>query len=266
VLIWLLFSILIYLMVRALDDGLSPEMNAGMGAIIAIGVLVKQTFLVAAPMYGVLLGFLYLQNALSLRRAAIFCGIAGGIVFFFAGWLYLSGVISTETAYHEGMRESRSIEGFLNHLNDDWTLYAATFDGFWGSFGWLDTPISIQAFSWIRTACAVAVVGLIFHAAASITDRRPDTKSLFFVAISVVFIAAWVVLNYLRITSGELWLLQGRYFFPIIVPIMAVLLRGLLWFVPHARSRDWVMVALVAGVIWFQLDAMVGYVLPRYYA
>jgi hypothetical protein len=86
------------------------------------------------------------------------------------------------------------------------------------------------------------------------------------VLVGGVYVSAWVVLNYLRITSGEDWLLQGRYFFPIIVVLVGLLLRGLLWYLPHARARDVLLVALVAGVLWLQTDAVAGYVIPRFYA
>jgi hypothetical protein len=48
--------------------------------------------------------------------------------------------------------------------------------------------------------------------------------------------------------------------------MIALLLRGLLWFVPHQRARDVVLVALVVGVICLQTDALAGYVIPRFYA
>jgi 4-amino-4-deoxy-L-arabinose transferase-like glycosyltransferase len=267
VLVWLIFSVFLYLGTRAFDEGLSPGLNVAIGAAIVAGTLVKQTFLIAVPMYGVLLGFQCYRKQLSIRQAGYNLGIVLAMLAVFTGWLYVSGLIRTSPSYPgEHEQEARTILGSIQHLSDRWWNYANTYNTAWGTFGWLDTPLSERIFGLIRAGSAIAVVGLAFHLVASVVDRRSDTKAMFFVAVSVVYVSAWVVLNYLRITSGEAWLLQGRYFFPIIVPVIALLLRGLLWFVPHPRARDVLLVALVAGIFWLQADALAGYVLPRFYA
>jgi 4-amino-4-deoxy-L-arabinose transferase-like glycosyltransferase len=267
VLVWLVFSVFLYLMTRAFDDGLSNRMNLGIGATIAAGMLVKQTFLIAVPMYVILLGFLWYKKQLAPGQAAYCLGVVLAMLAVLDGWLYVSGWISTSTSYPgEHEHQARTITGFLRHLHERWWHYSNTFNTAWGTFGWLDTPVSARIFALIRTGAAIATVGLAFYLVSSLAERRPDLKAMFFVLISVVFVSGWVVLNYLRITSGEAWLLQGRYFFPIIVPMIALLLRGLLWFVPHERARDVVLVALVVGVFWLQTDALAGYVIPRFYA
>ena len=267
VLVWLIFSIFLYLITRSFDDGLAPGMNVAIGATIVAGTLVKQTFLIAVPMYVILLGFLWYKELLSPWQAMYSLGVVLGMLALFDGWLYVSGIIGTSPSYPgEHERTARTIAGFIQHYYDRWTDYSNTFNTAWGNFGWLDTPLSRRVFGLIRTGSAIAVVGLAFHVAHSVAKRQPDLKAMFFVLISVAYISAWTVVNYLRITSGEAWLLQGRYFFPIIVPIVALLVRGLLWFVPQPRARDAILIALVVGVLWLQTDALAGYVVPRFYA
>jgi 4-amino-4-deoxy-L-arabinose transferase-like glycosyltransferase len=267
VLVWLVFSVFLYLLTRAFDEGLSQGMNVGIGATMVVGTLVKQTFLIAVPMYGILLCFLLFRKLLSPKQAAYSLVTVLIMLAVLDGWLYASGVIRTSPSYPgEHEQQARTITGFVRHLSDRWQGYSGTYDTFWGNFGWLDTPMSGRIFALIRTGSAIAIVGLVFYLVSSIAERRPDLKAMFFVLISVVFVSGWVVVNYLRITSGEGWLLQGRYFFPIIVPIIALLLRGLLWFVPYARARDGLLVALVVGVLWLQTDALAGYIVPRFYA
>jgi len=267
VLVWLVFSIFIYLMTRAFDDGLSSRMNLGIGATMAAGTLVKQTFLIAVPMYVILLGFLWYRKLLAPKQAVYSLAVVVAMLAVLDGWLYVSGLIGTSPSYPgEHEHQARTIIGFLQHFHDRWWNYANTYNTAWGTFGWLDTPISGRIFALIRTGSAIATVGLLFHLASSIVERRPDLKAMFYVLVSVAYVLAWVGLNYLRITSGEAWLLQGRYFFPIIVPVVALLLRGLLWFVPHAGARDAVLVALAMGILWLQTDALAGYVIPRFYA
>ena len=58
VLVWLPFSIFLYLVTYALDEGLSPRVNIGIALTIVLGLWVKQTFLIAVPMYGVFIGMI----------------------------------------------------------------------------------------------------------------------------------------------------------------------------------------------------------------
>jgi 4-amino-4-deoxy-L-arabinose transferase-like glycosyltransferase len=267
VLVWLGFSVFLYLLTRSFDEGLSPRMNVALGLTMATGALVKQTFLIAVPMYVILLAFLWYKKLLTPRQAATSLGVVLAMLVVLDGWVYLSGIVRTSPSYpgvHE--HQARTIRSFLSHLYHRAGDYANTFNTAWGTYGWLDTPVSQRVFGLIRTVCAIATVGLVFYLVSTVVSRKPDLKAMFYVLISGVYVAAWVVLNYLRVTSGEAWLLQGRYFFPIIVPIIALLLRGLLFYVPLPRARDVVLVALVVGVLWFQVDSLAGYVIPRFYA
>jgi len=266
VLVWLVFAVFLWLVTRALDDGLSHRTNLWIALTIVAGVLVKQTFLVAVPLYLFFLGVMFLKRAISLRDGVVYAAATGVAIAFLDGWLYLSGIIRTDADYPGGVRQDRGLNSFfVEYLNDRWFEMSATYDESWGYFGWLDTVISTTIFDVIRLGSAAAFVGLVFYLLHTLYQRRPDWKTTCYVGMSVIYIAAWVGLNYIRVTSGENWLLQGRYFFPMIVPIFALMLRGFLWYVPEARARGVVLVALVIGMIWLDADILLRYVIPRYY-
>ncbi|HET8945132.1 MAG TPA: DUF2142 domain-containing protein, partial [Dehalococcoidia bacterium] len=204
VLVWLVFSVFLYLMTRAYDDGLSPSMNLGIGATIAAGTLVKQTFLIALPMYAILLAFLWCRKLLSTRQAALSLAGVLAVLAVADGWLYLSGIIRTSPSYPgEHEQQARTISGFFEHLQSRWWDYSGIYNTMWGYFGWLDTPLSPRIFALIRTGSAIATIGLIFYLVSSAVERRVDHRALFYVVISMAYIAGWVVVNYMRITSGE---------------------------------------------------------------
>ena len=265
VLVFLLFSFFLYLCTCSLEGGLSARTNLWIAATIVAGLWVKQTFLIATPMYAILLGYLYVKRSLCLSDALKYAVMTAGLVAVLAGGLYASGAVKTSAEYPGRVASDRSIGDFIGHLRYRWFEYSWTFDMFWGYFGWLDTPLSQRVFNMIRFGCGMAAIGLVFHLGVSVLQRKPDFKALFYLSICVVYVAAYVVLNYIRITGGEFWLLQGRYFFPMIVPIIALLLRGLLWYAPTVRARDVVLVGAVVGILWLNVDALFGYVVPRYY-
>lgn len=267
VLVCLLFAVLIYLMTRALEDGLSFRTNLAMAIVIGLGLWTKQTFLVAIPMYLTLFGFLYLRGKLSIGDAARHLGVAAAALLVMTSWLYLGGFIRTSPDYtgEDPVTQTRSLSDFKNHFEEYWPFFRWTFDTFWGMYGWIDTPLTTDLYEVIRIGTAVAAVGLVALLLTSVYRRALDARVLFYLALSVIFVAAFIVINYLRITSGEVWLLQGRYFFPVIVPIIALLMHGALWYVPQPNRRRVLLAVIVAGVLWLQTDALFTYVIPRYY-
>lgn len=266
VLVWLFFSVYLYLLTKALTEGLSPRLNLLVALTAALGLWVKQTFLLAIPFYLILLVFLNLSKSLTPSRTVVPLLAFFATIAILDGWLYLGDFIRTSPTYAGGTEtEEASIMGFFRHLVDRWPMYRWTFDTFWGNFGWLDTPLSQRSYDFLRWGSAAAATGLVLYFITSILRRRVDVLSLFYLSLSITFIAFFILVNYIRITTGEGWLLQGRYFFPIIVPIIALQVRGLTWFVNMRPFRDIALLALVVGIILFQVDVLFRYVIPRYY-
>lgn len=266
VLVWLAFSVYLYLMTRAVTEGLSTRLNLGLAVTAAVGLWIKQTFLLAVPFYGILLVFLVLQKKLTPVRAVAPLAVFLGAIAVLDGWLYLGDFIRTSPSY-PGERQTEEVTaiGFLRQVRSSWTEYRWTFDTFWGNFGWLDTPLSDRVYNLVRWGSAAAAVTLGLHLLFSLVRRRPDTVSFFYLSLAITFIAFFMVINYMRIATGEGWLLQGRYFFPIIVLIIGLQVRGLTSFIPPGSVRNGVLLALVVGMVLFQVDVLVRYVLPRYY-
>jgi len=267
VLVWLFFSIYLYLLTRAFTDGLSMRLNLLLALTVALGLWVKQTFLLAIPFYLILLAFLNLRGMLTPGRAVVPVLVFFATIAALDGWLYLGGDFIRTSATYGGGGETkeRSVVGFIQHFRDHWPRYRWTFDTFWGNFGWLDTPLSQRSYDFLRWGSAVAAAGLVLYFITSTIRRKLDVLPLFYLALSVTFIASFTLVNYINITNGGDWLLQGRYFFPIIVPIIALQMRGLTWFVQVRPLREAVLIALVVGIVLFHVDVLFRYVLPRYY-
>ncbi len=267
VLVWLFFSVYLYLLTRAFTDGLSWRLNLLVALTAALGLWVKQTFLLAIPFYLILLVFLNLRKSLTPSRT-----VAPFLVFFAAiaildGWLYLGDFIRTSPAYPGGTQtEEASVGGFFQHFREHWPNYRHFgFDAFWGNFGWLDTPLSQRPYDLIRWGSAAAAAGLVLYFITSTLRRKIDALALFYLSLSITFIASFILVNYIRIITGEGWALQGRYFFPIMLPIIALQVQGITWFVNARPLRHVLLLALVVGMVLFHVDVLFRYVLPRYY-
>lgn len=262
VLVSLLFSIYIYLLTRALQRGLSQSMNIALASTVGVGLWVKQTFLIAAVFYFVLLIFERLRRSIVWPMLLRFALVFSGVVFLMVGWVYLSGLITTSpTAPSRGF----NLAGFLGHFFENWRHYRwALQETFWGSFGWLDTPLSHTMYAVVGFVSLGAIAGFLTYLASGRGRRQPRAEAIFFLLLIVIFGGAMSFLNYREIASGRGWFLQGRYFFPIMAPIFAVLVTGLTWFA-SSRWQQAILFGAVGGIVVFHTVAVFNYVLPRYY-
>lgn len=268
VLVGLFFSVYLYLLTRAFTDGLSPRLNLLLALTAALGLWVKQTFLLAIPFYLILLVFLSFRRTLTPTRSLVPLLIFFATIAIFDGWLYLGDFIRTSpdvpgaTAIQE-----RSVSGFLKHFQDYWPLYRFYgFDSFWGNFGWLDTPLSQRMYDYLRWGSAAAAGGLVIHLIRSVFSRNIDVLALFYVSLSVTFVFSFLLVSYLSLTNGQGWNLQGRYFFPMIGPIIALLVLGATSFFKARPYKGALLLAVVVGMALFHADVLFRYVIPRFYA
>jgi 4-amino-4-deoxy-L-arabinose transferase-like glycosyltransferase len=130
---------------------------------------------------------------------------------------------------------------------------------FWGDFGWLDAPMPGRFFSLILAVVAIGGIGLLIQLFLQ-PSRRPVLLFLLIIVITqtlFLFVADYII-NYVLHSSITL---QGRYFFPVLAPLLLLLLSG--W--DHLfRERPIglrLIVLLLAGLQLVGLTTM----LARYY-
>lgn len=135
-------------------------------------------------------------------------------------------------------------------------------DLYWGGFGWVDAPMP----SWSL------VLGLLFTVATFIVViiRVADDGVSWWLPIMVSSIAGvlamllWVEFGIYSATGTGM--IQGRYFFPVVVAIVALQMWGVdqaFRARPRLRTAAWVLVP--TGAVVLHVVAVFGVVLPRYY-
>lgn len=134
-----------------------------------------------------------------------------------------------------------------------------TFAGFWANFGWLTLPLAPPWYLVPALLCAVAAAGLL----RGVCRRRgaaPRTRRLWgAVALAALFAGVMVFLPMI----GSAWQPQGRYFFPALLPLIALFLQGWCLAMP-ARGRTWAPRFLVMAALAFDQMCIWGYLIPYY--
>ncbi|MDQ2785613.1 MAG: DUF2142 domain-containing protein [Chloroflexota bacterium] len=105
-------------------------------------------------------------------------------------------------------------------------FYALLIKDFWGNFGWLDAPLPDRAFIPILIVYVIGGIGLLVQFVRQSRRRGIILLLLAFIVAQSLFL--FVGVNYLRgyANTGVEFGLQGRYFFPIIAPLLFLLLSG----------------------------------------
>jgi 4-amino-4-deoxy-L-arabinose transferase-like glycosyltransferase len=263
VLVWLLFTVQVYLLTRSLQEGLSSQKNLALAVLIGAGLWVKQTFVIGILFHMLLLAFMTFRRSIRWATAVRFMLVLFGVILLMDGWLYVGGGVATTP----GVSAPRlSLGGFLRHFAEHWSSYRwALQETFWGSFGWLDTPLSKTLYAAVGLVSLGALVGFVAYLVV-VTLRRqpPDAAVFFFFLLIVVFLGAMSALNYAVVQSGAGWFLQGRYLFPLMAPILAVLVTGLTWFAPK-RLKQMILFGTIGAMTLFHTTVLFNYVIPRYY-
>ena len=230
-----------------------------LGLIMGFGLLSKTTvyFLVVLIPLAISLKWHFQKGPLSelFRSLAVFLLIAVGMgglwwlrniaVYGFPDFL---GLAAHDVAVADQMRRVDYIarHGTENYLRE---MARVSFNSFWGQFGWMALPLDGLFDGWIyRGFALLTLAGLSGAVLSAWLNRRPGRVQQH---IRLVFAAAilLVLLGYLYYNSEFLqW--QGRYLFPALIPLAAILVVGLdFWrrrILPQAGSRWLVVFALMS--------------------
>jgi 4-amino-4-deoxy-L-arabinose transferase-like glycosyltransferase len=132
---------------------------------------------------------------------------------------------------------------------------------FWGNFGWLDAPMPDRVFIPIVVVYIIGCVGVLIQLGLQRKRRGELFLLLAFLIAQALFL--FIGLDYFEgyVRSGAAIGLQGRYFFPILAPLLFLLLSG--W--DHLCKENGLVLRLAPlGMACLQLIGMAT-ICARYY-
>ena len=134
-----------------------------------------------------------------------------------------------------------------------------TFAGFWANFGWLTVPLDPQWYLLPALLCGGAVVGLW----RGWRQRRARGEPIRAGLVVAILAVALIGMQTFAPMIGSAWQPQGRYLFPAILPVAALLTAGWRELAP-ARARPILGAFLVLSFIAFGQLCIWNYVIPAY--
>jgi len=148
-------------------------------------------------------------------------------------------------------------------------FYVLMYRSFWGWFGWLKVPLSPWLYVLLGLVSITACLGLLLL---TVRARRGELDLEFWQRKALVLFALSIVGALLMITAREIrsWALwgggypQGRFLFPVLIPIASLFFIGLLTLVPVQYRKPFTLGYVLTFAV-FDTYALTGYILPFFY-
>lgn len=270
----LLFLLFLYGCLTILQDGLKVKSTIHLLLAIVLGFLTKPQanimFFVLVPVI-IISGIRFLKNdwksispksklIILLSLILVVATVSREII-----WRILDGSLFPESS---GAVSLTSVSKLPEHLS--FTInhtYREVLPWFWGVFRWLSLALPAEIRRVTNWLAILSFIGFALYLVRSILEKKLDRKfwALVFLAFSLVtYFSAITLFDFgFRLGSGFSFGIQGRYFFPVVVPFMAIFLIGLQSLVP----RKWhLSVAKVLAISMIALNVFVFfYLMGSYY-
>ena len=291
----LLVSLIILLQVISLRRGLSVSRLAVSVILLVLGIFTKRTALVALPIILVVIAIHLWRRGFRLhlawKKAAAFSGILLLLVGSAAlNWDRLRAFLfrllpSIDRELHKllyiyllyFLRPSAghrySIDPTKYFSADSLAYYRRflqmLFETFWARFGWVNVRLHPLYYLLIGLVCLASAFGLgafVLHkkrTAHPISLWQKDTLLMFFAAIIFGF-------GMLMVKMVRDWdnvprpLTQGKFLFPVIIPIAALFMIGLRELVSPSR-RSPLLISCLGGLVLLEAISLLVYIIPFYY-
>ena len=277
ILLILLFSLVLYLLLRGLRDGLGRRGKIGLGLLGGAGLWTKVSFGLALPVIAVGVYLTWRGSGRSLRALVgdwvVTCGMPVILALpWFARSFWLYGDPT-------GAQRLREIPDYGDQAQGWWEMMSAPafwrdrLHDFWGNYGWRLIPFDLPDYRIIGWVWALAGVGLLGLLARGLGLRlarrlgRPagapafsqlQRRGLGLLAFSVVLLVFAVLY------VGTIQFTQSRFIFPAMIGIATLTLVGIDRWLPM-RVRSYGLVLLVVALLALNVAVALRYLIPYYY-
>ena len=255
-LLYLFFAVLFYLNVKTIKAGeISGRDNLIMAIVVGMSLITKQ--------YAIILLFMYMLNWLlvSKRRTIGHDFIK----------LLLFAIVSSSISLWWLLRNFGSqLTPFASKLSlkeyfwQQGGKYLWVLGSYWGSFGWLDTPVDFEKY---LPVFLILFFVMVFGSALYLVREKDMVvkKMVFFMLAVFAFASLFIMYIDYRVADSLHNFIQGRYFL-ITLPVNTFLTAFGLWAFTGNKYREATSYALFAFFTFFNLASIFTYIIPRYYA
>ena len=231
-----LFSFTLFLSLIILKNGIKLFTLILISLAVVIGVLTRQQFLISTIIVSVALLYQIYRNPRYIKHFVL-------SIMAFALFIYISNTFLINLPFFTNFRVPEifdagflkfgtiSLATFTTHLL--WTLrhtYSEVLPWYWGVYKWLSLTLPPVYYQIINRLVLVGILGLVIKLILIFRKRETDKRTFcffFLLAVSLIYFLVLTIWDYFFfLKHGYSFGIQGRYFFPLVIAHMALLLIG----------------------------------------
>lgn len=285
-LFFVLYSLLIFLCLLVLRDGLTYKTAVLIGLIFAAAFLIKPTINGFVPLVALVVVYDWWRRK-GERWRVFWAAVVMNVIILLPAiwWMARSWRINHDLFYFNPVVEGHRIiqnpfydYQFLPHMLDFYqSIWGGLFVTWWAHFGWVDTAMPPWVYTLLRGLTILAMVGLAWKLGRdwrkrpSLSTWRQGQRMAPVIVWSFLVLTLLVPMVLLQGYDLTFWWefgngrgLQGRYWLGTIVPMLTFFTLGLLFLTPK-RWQTALHFSLRIAMIVFNIIALLAYVVPRYY-
>lgn len=278
ILVIALFSWLIYLVLRGLDDGFTTGREVGIGLAAAAGLWTKLSFGLALPVIVLAIGWSWWERRRqwgdALRAAQ---WLAGSLflttalpLLLLSPWFVRSYWLYGDPTGSQRLSEIREFGSSASSYQQMFTtpaFWRERLEDFWGNYGWRNIPFdaAMSQSIWViwGAALALALMLALREAAARLFGWRTSLTYRQVRGMAVVT-ASVALLAYGVLYVGTIQFTQSRFMFPGMIGVAVLTLIGVDRFLP-LRWRPMAVPLLLILLVALNALTLLRFVIPFYY-
>lgn len=269
----LLFSLVIFLSLKILTRGFRVFEMLFSLIVIILGSLTRQQFLIAVPIIAFPVAYRVLKDWKIIRTYIPFVAI-------FVFLIYLSSFFIRSLSFFNNLGipeaekfnfESLLKPGVTNYFS--WTVrhtIAEVLPWYWGVYKWLSLTVPHINYQITNRLILVAFIGIFIKVFQIIKNKKVEELDIIlffmFYASTVYFLIFFLWDYFFNLEHGYSFGIQGRYFFPMIIPQFAILTIGF-WQISQLilkKFAKYLLVLIVFLMVLFN-NVSLSYVSASYY-
>ncbi len=268
----LLFTLFIYFCLKIINYGCSNKYSFVIGLVIGLAFLTKTQAYLMLPILLISLALLYIKTN-SLKGLISFLVRVGTTIFIIAGWkeipkiysLLIYGVIPGAELITSKSINPPSFYEFLKFSINK--LYSQNLVWYWGVFKWLGIVLPSIYWQIANRIIIISGIGILIYYLKNIRDKTLSfTINITLLVISTIIYVVGIFYydySFAHVVGYSLGI-QARYYFPTIVPQLALLLLGLTSFTTNKKLQRIIAISLGTYFIILQI-AGIYTILNSYY-
>lgn len=278
ILVIALFSWLVFLLLRGLDQGFTARRELGIGLVTAAGLWTKLSFGLALPVIALAVGWAWWERrrswgdplrSLQWLTGSLFLTTALPLLLL-TPWFVRSYWLYGDPTGSQRLSEIREFGNSASSYRQMFTtpaFWRERLEDFWGNYGWRNIPfdLAISQAIWIVWGAAIALgLALIAREVGARRWGRRPTLSYAQVRGMTVVAASVAMLAYGVLYVGTIQFTQSRFIFPGMVGIALLTLVGVDRFLPQ-RWRPMATPVLLVLLLALNVLTLIRFVIPFYY-